>query len=50
MSSIGKHATEREEKLTKKLSSLSAKVGDLNIHAKAVHTRTATSGTPTHDT
>ena len=50
MSSIEKHATEREEKLMKKLSSLSAKVGDLNMHAKAVRTRTATTGTHTHDT
>ena len=49
MSSIEKHATEREEKLMKKLSSLSAKVGDLNMHAKAVRTRTATTGTHTHD-
>ena len=49
MSSIEKHATEREEKVTRKLSSLAAKVGDLNIHAKAVHTRMATTGTPTHD-
>ena len=34
----------------KKLSSLSAKVGDLNMHAEAVRTRTATTGTHTHDT
>ena len=34
----------------KKLSSLSAKVGDLNMHAKAVRTRTATTGTHTPNT
>ena len=49
MSSIEKLATEREEKLMKKLSRLSAKVGDLTMHAKAVRTRTATTDTHTHD-